>query len=337
MNLPKGLRHKFSHIYIEEEISSWQETERICAFFPAAEKVYVHHYNDVFARRRQSPLLQKQCQNLILACKHDQRIYPGSPVCQNFDERYFYYCAPAMNCLYDCEYCWLRGMYPSGNLVIFLNQEDFMKDVDTMLIEHPVYLCIAYETDLLAMESLLGYGKWWAEKAAGNPGLTIEIRTKAPYSSSWKQIPVSDRVIFAFTLSPDSVINACEHGTASLAERLSSVRKCMEEGRKVRLCFDPVIPVRNWKEAYQGLVRETAEAVDMSRVRDVSVGTFRISRDYLRNMRRAFPESAVIQYPYICENGFYHLPDALEKEMEDTMMEELSRFIGKDRIFTWEK
>lgn len=34
-----------------------------------------------------------------------------------------------MNCIFDCEYCYLKGMYPSGNLVVFVNLEDILRSL----------------------------------------------------------------------------------------------------------------------------------------------------------------------------------------------------------------
>ena len=84
-----------------------------------------------------------------------------------------------MNCVYDCEYCYLKGMYPSGNLVVFVNLEDFFDKTQELLKEHPVYLCVSYDTDLLAFESVLGYAGEWASFLKQNPNLQIEIRTKS--------------------------------------------------------------------------------------------------------------------------------------------------------------
>ena len=35
-----------------------------------------------------------------------------------------------MNCVFDCEYCYLKGMYPSANLVVFVNLEDIFAEVE---------------------------------------------------------------------------------------------------------------------------------------------------------------------------------------------------------------
>ena len=47
-------------------------------------------------------------------------------------------------------------MYPSGNLVIFINIEDIFAELETLLAKHPVYLCVSYDTDLLALENIAG-------------------------------------------------------------------------------------------------------------------------------------------------------------------------------------
>lgn len=114
----------FSHIYVEEEIAEHPRVKQILACFMKAEIVYIRHYKDVFCRRRQDYEEQHHAQNLILAKKTGSLIYQGAPVCQNFGNTYFYYTSCMMNCIYDCEYCYLKGMYPSANIVIFVNIED---------------------------------------------------------------------------------------------------------------------------------------------------------------------------------------------------------------------
>ena len=55
--------------------------------------------------------------------------YEGAPVCQDFGNTNFYYCSTMMNCIYDCSYCYLKGMYPSGHMVLFVNIEDTWKNL----------------------------------------------------------------------------------------------------------------------------------------------------------------------------------------------------------------
>ena len=117
-------------------------TERILARFPHAAVILIEHYKDVFCRRGQDYVLQHGAQNLILAKKRGTLLYEGAPVCQSFGNDNFYYTSCVMNCVYDCEYCYLKGMYPSGNLVIFVNLEDIFAETKRRLAGRPMYLCV---------------------------------------------------------------------------------------------------------------------------------------------------------------------------------------------------
>ena len=120
---------RFSHIYVERRIRNHPRTEQILLRFPQAQIVEIEHYKDVFNRHGQDGVRQHQAQALILAEKTDHFFYEGAPVCQDFGNTNFYYCSTMMNCIYDCSYCYLKGMYPSGHMVLFVNIEDYWKNL----------------------------------------------------------------------------------------------------------------------------------------------------------------------------------------------------------------
>ena len=35
-----------------------------------------------------------------------------------------------LNCVYDCRYCFLQGMYRSANYVLFVNYDDFRVQIE---------------------------------------------------------------------------------------------------------------------------------------------------------------------------------------------------------------
>lgn len=325
----------FSHIYIEKSIREYARTQKILAQFPSARVIEIDHYKDVFCRSRQSSRLQHCTQKLILAAKQGTLLYEGAPVCQRFGYQYFYYVSCVMNCIFDCAYCYLKGMYPSANIVVFVNLEDYFAQIEQILEKHPLYLCVSYDTDLLAMERIIGYVQEWCAFAARHENLFIEIRTKCASKAFVQNILPNQRVIFAFTISPQAVIDACEHHTASLQERLSCADALIQAGYPVRLCFDPMIYVPGWEQHYDKMSEQVFQSIDMNKIVDISVGTFRISQDYLKNIRKQEPESAVIWFPFQKENGFCHYPDALMEQMECFLMKRLEEKIPREKIFRW--
>ena len=349
--LPEGKCEKsypyqehFQHIYVEEAILQSPDVERVLRKFPKAKVIPIRHYKDVFNRKKQGRLAQSRSRKLILAKKEGQRLYDGAVVCQDFSESHFCYTSLLMNCPFHCAYCYLQGMYPSSNLVMFLNLEDYFSDCRKWIAEKgSLYLCISYDTDLLAMEGIYPYVEEFARFLNQENALRIEVRTKAGGEGLWRKmqrLPLSSdarkRMIFAFTLSPEEIIEEAEEGSARLSSRIFAIQKALEEGYLVRLCFDPMIYHPRWKELYGDLLQEVFEKIPMEQIHDCSVGSFRISESYLKAMGKALPNSPHTQFPYENTGGYYHYPKALMEEMEGFLYSRLQEKLPKEKIFRWD-
>ena len=319
-------------LFIEEQIVTDQRVQRIREFFPELPAEEITHYKDIFRRTHKEG---EEGKALILAEKKGTLLYPGAPVCQDFGNHHFYYASNVMNCIYDCEYCYLKGMYPSDHMVVFLNLGDYFRETEELLKKHPVYLCISYDTDLLAIEKWTGLLEKWCDFAAGKKDLTIEIRTKSANTAFFEKAEPMENVIFAFTLSPDPVIEAFEHFTPSLHSRLSAIKRAMEKGFPVRLCFDPMLYCEDWKKTYGEMLDFVMEEIDPSEIRDISVGTFRLSQGYLSTMRKKAPESALIQYPYENTKGVYGYEKPLSEEMTEYLVSKIHKYLPQKKIFLW--
>jgi spore photoproduct lyase len=185
------------------------------------------------------------------------------------------------------------------------------------------------------MEQITGYVKLWTEFVERHPDLTIEIRTKSANLGCWKNLTPHARVIYALTLSPERVVTEYEHKTPSLKRRIQSAVAAQQEGFSVRLCFDPMIYCTDWRYAYEEMLQQVFAQIDMERLVDVSVGSFRVSQDYLKKMRKNQPTSPVVQFPYQNDHGVYHYPDALLEEMETYLVGQLTERLPPERIFRW--
>ena len=325
------LAKHYSHIYVEEDAYNYPLTKKILENFKNSTIITIKHYKDMFNRSRQDFVLQKKAQSLILAVNTSELIYPGARFCQSFGNAHFYYTSNVMNCIYDCEYCYLQGMYPSGNMVVFVNIEDYFSVVSKKLEEHPMYICISYDTDLLAIEGMTGITQRWIDFAATNPNLTIEIRTKSAYMVNRLNNSNLPNVIFAWTLSPD-FITQYEHLTPSLDTRLKAVNSAIENGSIVRLCFDPMIYVKNYQEIYSDFYHKVFSIIDSNAIFDLSIGVFRISSDYLKSMRKK-RHCAITAYPYENIDGMCSYEQKKSDEMLDFARLELLNYVSSDKIY----
>ena len=151
---------KFSHIYLEEGAKNCKLTEIAISAFPHAEIIAIDDYKKVFNRPNQNIFSQQNAKKLILGIKKPPFLYKGTDILQDTHYRNLFYTTPLINCVYHCDYCFLQGMYPSANLVAFVNESDFFTEVDKGIEsrefkDEPLVLSIAYNNDLLAFEKNL--------------------------------------------------------------------------------------------------------------------------------------------------------------------------------------
>ena len=322
---------RYTHIYVERSAYGYPLTKKILEGSQGSRIIDIEHYKDIFDRPRQDLDFQRKNPALILAVRNGARAFKGAPVCQSFGQRNFYYSSSIMNCPFDCEYCYLKGMYPSSYIVVFVNFEDYRKDVEGYLEQGPMYVCASYDTDLIALNSLTGLADSWCGLAEEKEDLLVELRTKAA-PPSLRNIP---NVIYAYTISPDEVASRFESGAPKAADRIRSAAKALDSGCRVRLCFDPMIKVPGWREVYAGFLEEVTEKIDLNLVTDVSVGTFRISGDYLNSMRKRLPENEIAWYPYVIKNGVAQYTEEDDRKMQEFMCGLLEKHIGREKIFKW--
>ncbi len=268
---------------MEEAARDYPLTGRILARLPQATVVPVSDYKLVFNRPRQSFAAQQHAKKLVLAVKRPPFIYPGAQQCQSFGHANPCYATPILNCVYGCDYCFLQGLYNSANIVVFVNTSEFFEVLER---QGAMHLSISYENDLLALELLTGLCREWIEFARTRSTLALEVRTKCANFAAIDDVQPCDRVTLAWTLSPDLVIERYEHGTSAVDRRLAAVRQAAEAGWPVRLCFDPLIPIANWRQIYNEFFRTVATTLEQVTLKDIALGPFRLGETHWERIRK---------------------------------------------------
>lgn len=331
-NLTESVCKPFSHIYVERQALEYPLTKDILAKFKNSTVIYIDHYKDIFNRRNQDFLAQKYCPSLILAVNKSERIYNGARTCQNFGHEHFYYTSQIKNCIYDCEYCYLQGMYPSGNINIFVNTEDYFADVDMLLEEHPVSLSISYDTDMTALDGITGLVEKWCEFASTRPNVTVEIRSKCSSTKVFEKLKPPSNVVFAYTLSPAYVAETFEHNASGYEARKKAFYTSLEAGCTTRLSIDPILPVENFEKIYSKTIDDIFSNPITRNISDVSIGGFRISKDYIKHMQNVRMNS-LTTYPYSIRDGICTFDEATHKYMMNAIKSTLLKYISEDKLF----
>ncbi len=334
-NLEKNLYNPyFSHIYVEKEALEYFKASEIIKKFPDSEIIEISHYKDVFSRVHQNCTIQKKSPKLILAVKKDHLIYEGATVCEDFGNNHFYYTSTMMNCIYDCEYCYLQGMYSTANIVVFVNIEDVFSEVEKVLAKHSVYLSVSYDTDILALEHVIGHGKRWIEFSKNHKNLKIELRTKSANFKAIEDMISQENFILSWTLSPDKIIRSHENRTPFLTERLFDVKEAIRKGWQVRLCFDPLIYAKGWRGFYKEMIEKVFSEVPAEKILDISIGVFRVSKDYLMRMKKQRSDSVILNYPFKSVDGVCSYDKKLAQDMVCYIYDLVKKYIAEDKIYT---
>ncbi len=322
----------FSHIYVERQAKDYPLTGKILERFADKTVVYIDHYKDIFNRHGQDFLVQKNYPALILSINNSTRIYPGARTCQAFGHEHFYYTSQIKNCIYDCEYCYLQGMYPSGNINIFVNTEDYFNDIRELLKKHPVSLSISYDTDMTALNGITGLIEEWYELAKEEPELTIEIRTKCGATNIFNKLAPIPNLVFAFTLSPSYIADKYEHNASDYESRKKALYKCLESGFTTRLSLDPVLPIADFENIYTEMVDDLFSNPSTSLLKDISIGSFRISKDYIKTMQDV-RINHITTYPYSINDGICGFDKDTAEHITKIMKDSILKYVSEDKLF----
>jgi spore photoproduct lyase len=220
---------------------------------------------------------------------------PGSDgqVCCNYFVINF-----ASNCPMDCSYCYLQE-YLADNpaLKIFANVDDLLTEARELLGKHRRYffrIGTGEITDSLALDPYIGFTREVVPFFAEQPNVLLELKTKSNCIDELLNLDPKGRVVVSWSMNPQPVIDADEHGTASLEERLQAARRCQEAGYRLGFHFDPMIEYPNWEKDYEGTVDRLFATVDWRRISWLSMGVLRNTPGLKRTMRDRLPPTRLI-------------------------------------------
>jgi spore photoproduct lyase len=332
-NSSTSLASSFSHIYVEKKAKHHEKTLEILGRFKNATIIEIEHYKDVFNQKGQDFRAQKQTPKLILALKEEPFLYEGSQYADGFGFEQFYYTPTMLNCLYDCDYCYLQGMYPSANMVVYVNREDFFK-ATLPLLDKPLLICTSYDTDLMAVEKLIGENREWINFAQTQKNLHLELRTKSANFSTIADLEPNNQIVIAWTLSPQAIIDSYESKTPPLAKRLASIKEAMDLGWQVRICLDPVIYNEEFEKNYLPFIDEVFTTLACEKIFEVTTGSFRMSSPHLKVLKK-MAHTDLAFYPYEVKDQMATYPKDIETKVLHTMETKILSYINKERLRVW--
>ena len=303
--------------------------------FPKADIVYCGQYGEVFNKSAQNFRLQKTGPSLILAKKYRNFVLPA-PAGYGIGSERNYYFSHMLNCVYDCRYCFLQGMYHSANYVLFVNYEDYFAEMDQLSGNNcgeDAHYFSGYDCDSLALEPVTGFADACLTYFAGREDRLLELRTKSTQIRGLLDREVLDNVVVAFSLSPSNIVDALEHKTPSLSRRLEAINKLAARGWKIGLRFDPIIYFNDYRDQYGLFFEQVFSQLDIEKLHSVSLGVFRLPVQFFKRVAGLYPEEKLFASPMVDNAGMMTYTNEIEDGMMAFCEKEISRHINQNQYF----
>ena len=227
-------------------------------------------------------------------------------------------------------------MYRSAHYVLYVNYEDFIAEIYTTAQQHknePVYFFSGYDCDSLAMEPMTHFAKEFIPAINTMSNAWLELRTKSTQIRHLLDMPVAPRVVVAFSLSPQDVIDNLEHKTPSLAKRIEASVKLQRQGWHIGLRFDPILYYQDYESAYEQMFEYVFHHLDAKQLHSVSLGTFRMPEVFFKNMTRLYPDEALFAGPLYSRNGMISYEEELEKQVMTNSEKKLLQYIPHAKYY----
>jgi spore photoproduct lyase len=322
-------------IYLEKNIAGHKRVGEICARFPGARRIVCERYSEIFNPKAQNFRLQKIRPSLILAEKFRNFVLPAPPGYGIGSSRNYYF-SHMLNCLYDCRYCFLQGMYQSANYVVFVNYEDFQDEIQKIAAEQrssQTHFFSGYDCDSLAMDPVTGFAESFLEFFTDLPDAWLELRTKSTQIRALLDRAALPNCIVAFSFTPEPVSRALENKVPALERRIDAMSKLSRRGWKIGLRFDPVIYEDDFRSNYLELFERIFSAIDERSIHSVSLGSFRLPNSFFRKMTRLYPEEKLFASPLELKENMVSYPSPLESELMAFCTGALLDRVPPDKLF----
>jgi DNA repair photolyase len=321
-------------LYIEQTVFDHPRSKAIRSRFPQARVVECQRYSEIFNPKAQNFRLQKQQPSLILAEKFKHFVLE-TPLSYNIGGQHNYYFSHMLNCIYDCRYCFLQGMYRSANYVVFVNYEAFDSAIEEVacLANEPAYFFSGYDCDSLALEPVTGFIKHILPLFRKLDNAWLELRTKSTQIRGLLEVEAMTNCIVAFSLSPSVLAEALEHKAPPLSNRLDALEKLQRAGWPIGLRFDPIIYCDNYQTLYNDFFEQIFARIDLQLLHSVSLGIFRLPRGFYRNMVKLYPEEKLFAGPLTASQPMISYEAALEREMLAFCRTKLLQLMPDNKLF----
>ncbi len=289
----------FERLFIEKELLEHPRAIAIREKFKHLEQIEIDRYDQIWGRAHR-PYLEKRKHLQIFLAKKRGTLIKEAPDAYGKAGAPHYYFVHAYNCIYECEYCYLQGHFSTPDLVFFLNHEDILEEMQTIVDDfkgEEIWFHAGEFSDSLAMSHITGELPLYFDFFKKNLNAKLELRTKSVNIKELLQIPAQENVICSFSLSPKEVAKKIDRGVPSVKSRLLAISKITQQGHPIAIHLDPITYGRDFETEYAELLSEISEAIPLEKIKYISLGVVRFTKNVYHQTQVNYPDSLIHKFP----------------------------------------
>lgn len=335
-----ALNVKFEMVWIDEKSRDSKLVSRLLEIFPedkirfVAEKPFANSAGELSARE-----FDRSKRHLFITpfkgqfFKRCPGSRPGLACCNYFVLNW------GLQCDMNCSYCYLQSFINTPVLTIYSNLDDALTELRTMaasgLAAQKLRIGTGETVDSLSLDPLTLFSHQLIAFFRDYPNWTLEFKTKSALVDQFLEVEHAGNVIASWSVNPQHVITAEEHGTASLAARLDAAERCLLRGYQIAFHIDPMIWHPEWEQNYGELVDEIAGRFTPQKVPYMSVGALRFQPEQRAIMRERFGMKSYVTQAetFVSQDGKLRYDEKLRQQMFKFVLERFKSHSPDWRIF----
>jgi spore photoproduct lyase len=203
-------------------------------------------------------------------------------------------------CCMDCAYCILQTYFHPPVLAYFVNHEDLIAELNTVLAQKSLFRIGTGEfTDSLIWTSWTDVVKLLVDRFAAQEHAVLELKTKTTAIEQLQSLNHNRKTIVAWSLNTPKIIRTEERGTAALSARIDAAARCEKWGYPLAFHFDPLIIYDGCEQAYARVIESLFSRLSAENMAWISLGTLRFPPTVKPLIQKRFPDSKIVYAEFV--------------------------------------
>ncbi len=198
-------------------------------------------------------------------------------------------------CYMDCAYCILQTYFHPPVLEYFVNHEDLIAELNTVLAQKSIFRIGTGEfTDSMIWTLWTDVVRLLVDRFAAQQHAVLELKTKTTAVDQLQDLNHNRKTIAAWSLNTSRIIRTEERGTAGLAARIDAAARCEKWGYPLAFHFDPLIIYDGCEQEYFQVIENLFSRLSAQNMVWISLGTLRFPPAIKPLIQKRFPDSKIV-------------------------------------------